>query len=72
MSHSAVMKLHHLTKLLILAMVIVATEYHSNYGLYAATILWLEFSHVVKMEKKAVECLIRLRDRAMLKIRHRN
>jgi len=57
MSHNSVLRLHHLTKLLILILLVVATEMDSKYGLYLATILWLEFAYVVKVEKKVLEYL---------------
>jgi hypothetical protein len=51
MSYQQLSQLTHFTKLLILILVIVATELGSDLAIYIATAVWLELSYIVKLER---------------------
>lgn len=57
MSARQIAALNHFTKLIILLVVVVSTELDSNYGLYLATLLWLEFGKVLQLERAFINKL---------------
>jgi hypothetical protein len=54
MSYPQLSQLTHFTKLLILVLVILATEYHSNLFIYVATAVWLELAFIVRIERNVI------------------
>lgn len=54
MSLQQLSHLTHFTKLLILLLVIVATELDSDLAIYIATAVWLELAWIVKAERAVV------------------
>ena len=48
-------KLTHFTKLVLLVLVILGTEFGHDWAVYAATAIWLELGLIVKWERKFIE-----------------
>jgi len=51
MSLEQLHKLTNLTKVLLMILIVVATEYDSNIAIYTATGLWLWMNKIVKIER---------------------
>lgn len=54
MSHANVIRLSHCTKLLLLLLIVIATEFDSKLAVYAATAVWLELTWVINVERKVI------------------
>ena len=49
--------LSHFTKLVLLVLIVIATELDSNLALYGATAIWLELTYIINIERKALAWL---------------